>query len=78
MGIRYDLFKSLIDQKTLLLLRQRTVSFQLQEQVDAETNRIVDEYVADEETKSAIIYQYGSVDAFSELVRLRGNTNACN
>lgn len=69
MGIRYDLFKSLIDQKTLLLYATENGVLPTAEQVDAETNRIVDEYVADEETKSAIIYQYGSVDAFSELVR---------
>ncbi|MBN2219962.1 MAG: peptidylprolyl isomerase [Kosmotogaceae bacterium] len=69
MGIRYDLFKSLIDQKTLLLYATENGVLPTAEQVDAETKRIVDEYVADEETKSAIVYQYGSVDAFSELIR---------
>jgi len=69
MGIRYDIFQSLVDQKTLLLYASENEVLPTAEQVDSETKRVVDQYVADEETKSAIIYQYGSVDAFTELVR---------
>ncbi|NLT44591.1 MAG: parvulin peptidyl-prolyl isomerase [Thermotogaceae bacterium] len=69
MGIRYDIFQSLVDQKTLLLYATENEVLPTTEQVDSETKRVVDQYVADEETKSAIIYQYGSVDAFTELIR---------
>lgn len=69
MGIRYDIFMSLIDQKTLLLYATENEVLPTTAQVESETKRIVDQYVADEETRSAIIYQYGSVDAFSALVK---------
>ena len=69
MGIRYDIFMSLIDQKTLLLYATENEVLPTTAQVESETKRIVDQYVADEETRSAIIYQYGSVDAFSALIK---------
>ena len=69
MGIRYDIFQSLLDQKTLLLYATENEVLPTAEQIDSETKRVVNQYVADEETKSAIIYQYGSVDAFTELIR---------
>ena len=69
MGIRYDIFMSLIDQKTLLLYATENEVLPTTAQVESETKRIVDQYVADEETRSAIIYQYGSVDAFSALFK---------
>ncbi len=69
MGIRYDIFQSLVDQKTLLLYATENEVLPTAEQIDSETKRVVNQYVADEETKSAIIYQYGSVDAFTELIR---------
>ncbi len=69
MGIRYELFRSLIDQKTLLLYAVENDVVPTAQQIKSESDRIVNQYVADENTKAAIIYQYGSVEAFAELVQ---------
>jgi parvulin-like peptidyl-prolyl isomerase len=69
MGIRYELFRSLIDQKTLLLYAVENNAVPTAEQIKSESDRIVNQYVADENTKAAIIYQYGSVEAFAEVVQ---------
>ncbi|MDD4479702.1 MAG: parvulin peptidyl-prolyl isomerase, partial [Mesotoga sp.] len=69
MGIRYEIFRSLVDQKTLLLYAVENNAVPTAEQIKSESDRIVNQYVGDENTKAAIIYQYGSVEAFSEIVR---------
>jgi parvulin-like peptidyl-prolyl isomerase len=68
MGIRYEIFKSLFEQKVLLYYATENDVVPSQEAIKAETDRIVNQYTSDENTKSSIIYQYGSVDAFSKLV----------
>lgn len=69
MGIRYEVFRSLINQKTLLYYANQKGVVPSSEQINSETDRIVNQYTSDENTKAAIISQYGSVEEFSSLIK---------
>ncbi|WP_047755524.1 peptidylprolyl isomerase, partial [Kosmotoga pacifica] len=68
MDYRYGILLSLVDQKVLSYYAFNKGIYPTKEELDAETNKIVDQYTSSEEYKLQIEQLYGSVEAFRQLV----------
>ena len=68
MGIRYEVLKDLLDQRILRYYAKEQEVLPSSAQIQAETKRIVDDFVADSDTRNQIIQYYGSVNAFTDIV----------
>ncbi len=69
MEVRYEVVKDLINQRILRYYAQQEGVLPGSAQIDGEAKRIVDELAADANTRSQIIQYYGSIDAFTEVVK---------
>ncbi|TYB94822.1 MAG: parvulin peptidyl-prolyl isomerase [Kosmotoga sp.] len=66
--IRHMVLKNLIEEKILTYYTVNEGIYPTQEELDAQTDAIVNKYTSDENTKNQIINVYGSIEAFRSLV----------
>lgn len=66
--IRHMVLKNLIEEKILTYYTVNEGIYPTQEELDTQTDAIVDKYTSDENTKNQIINVYGSIEAFRSLV----------
>ncbi|MFW6120361.1 MAG: peptidylprolyl isomerase [Petrotogales bacterium] len=68
MEIRHMVLKNLIEEKILKYYTNDEGIYPTQEELDAQTDAIVNNYTSDENTRNQIISIYGSIEAFRSLV----------
>ncbi|MEA2067276.1 MAG: peptidylprolyl isomerase [Thermotogota bacterium] len=66
--IRHMVLKNLIEEKILTYYTANEGIYPTQEELDAQTDSIVNNYTSDENTRNQIISIYGSIEAFRSLV----------
>ncbi|MGC9383356.1 MAG: peptidylprolyl isomerase [Kosmotogaceae bacterium] len=66
--IRHMVLKNLIEEKILTYYTVNEGIYPTQEELDAQTDSIVNNYTSDENTRNQIISIYGSIEAFRSLV----------
>ncbi len=66
--IRHMVLKNLIEEKILTYYSKDEGIYPTQEELDAQTDAIVNNYTSDENTRNQIISIYGSIEAFRSLV----------
>ncbi|MFO7882456.1 MAG: peptidylprolyl isomerase [Kosmotogaceae bacterium] len=66
--IRHMVLKNLIEEKMLTYYTKNEGIYPTQEELDAQTDSVVNNYTSDENTRNQIISIYGSIEAFRSLV----------